>query len=473
MIEDSIAGLQPKYQTYDRRKCFVAYSEQAPWAVDLLGACEEILSQPAYNLEIDYARKHFAADVPLRQKALELIANAHYGIYDLSYWRENERSLWQMPRNVMIELGIAIALNRPILLLRHASNRDLPLPNILQGLSDRILEFSGTTTLKKVLTEHLTEWINTPPGIAWWNRHCTFGGRVCEYREAHPKVKQLDKKALNCAIADGSDFSCSDFRTVVEDVLERFDDVACTYLDSLLLEEGYSFSLCTHCQIVRSSPFAIYRITSQTPAEVLISIGMSLAVETQFEYKIPKILITEDIQNIPSLLSGYEVVIVQSDKDTKFTLKRLMPIVIQKTRKTTWKQRILPFIENSHLLIPKSELDNSLLESNLEQETEILGETEESSNSLSLVGAQDQALSKEEKSATSSLRATRKLLDLNLSPEAYKLLLEISKESGTTMSEVIRTSLALYEIAHEESKKGNSLGFVEDGKVVRTIVIAG
>lgn len=343
MTENATGGLRPQYQTYTRQKCFIAYSEQAHWAVDLLSACEEVLSQPEYNLEADYARKHFAADVPLRQKALELIANARYGIYDLSFWRQDERSPWQMPRNVMIELGIAIALNRPILLLRHASNRDLPLPKGLQGMSDQILEFSGPTTLKKVLAEHLPKWINTPPETAWWNRHCNFGGKVCEYREAHPKAKQLDKKELDCTIADGEDPCRPDFRAVVEDVLERFGDVTYTYLDALSLQEGYSSLLCSHCQITRSSPFAIYRITTQTPVEAFISIGMSLALETQFEYRILKILMTENSQDVPSLLSGYEVVVACSDAQRRKILKEHMPKVLDRIRETSWSSKPLPF----------------------------------------------------------------------------------------------------------------------------------
>ena len=347
MTEEATGGLQPQYQTYSRQKCFVAYSEQAPWSVDLLSACEEVLSQPEYNLEADYARKHFAADVPLRQKALELIANARYGIYDLSYWRQDERSPWQMPRNVMIELGIAIALNRPILLLRHANNRDLPLPKGLQGTSDQILEFSGTTTLKKVLTEHLLKWINTTPETAWWNRYCTFGGRACSYREAHPKAKQFGKKNLACAIADGLDPCRPDFRSVVENILDRFDYITYTYLDSLSLKEGYSYLLCSHCQIVRSSPLAIYRITSETPVEAFISIGISLALEIQFEYKIPKILFAEDVHAVPSLLSGYEVFVASSDKERRACLKEFIPAVLTKLQKAVWKPRPLPFIEIS------------------------------------------------------------------------------------------------------------------------------
>ncbi|WP_207714133.1 hypothetical protein [Scytonema sp. UIC 10036] len=91
-------------------------------------------------------------------------------------------------RNVYLELGIAIALNRPTLLLRHASNKegDLELPKCLQCLREQILEFSGKHSLKKVLREQLPKWINIIPEQAWLHRHCIFGGTVCEYREVHP-----------------------------------------------------------------------------------------------------------------------------------------------------------------------------------------------------------------------------------------------------------------------------------------------
>jgi|GEM_PF-4251096 len=356
MTDPSPSGLQPHYQTYTRQKCFLAYSEQAPWSVDLLATCEALLSQPAYNLEVDYARKHFAADVPLRQKALELIANARYGIYDLSCWRQDDRSPWQPPRNVFIELGIAIALNRPLLLLRHASNRDLPLPQCLQSLSHPILEFSGTTTLKKILAAHLPDWIDTAPDTAWWNRYCSFGGRICPHREAHPSASQLGQQNLHCTIADGTDPCRPDFRSVIEDVLDRFSDVTYTYLDSLSLQDGYQFLLCSHCQSIRSSPFAIYRITPHTPAAAYIAIGISLALETQFDCKIPKILIAESVETIPSLLSGYEVITARNDKERKACLKKFMPTILKKLREHTWKPRPLPFTEISIAPLPAADI---------------------------------------------------------------------------------------------------------------------
>lgn len=340
-------GLQKQYQNYNRQKCFVAYSEQTDWSEDLLSACEEVVSQAPFNLELDYARKHFASDVTLREKALELIANSRCGIYDFSYW-QNSSGEWQIPRNVLIELGIAIALNRPTLLLRHANNSLLELPECLKGLSGYILEFSGYTTLKRRLKEKdalywLRYCLQSLPELSWLNRRCIFGQQVCDYRAIHPRGKQLEQNKLSCCISDSQEVDRLDFRGVIEDVMERFNDVTYTYMDELCIKDGYKFLLCSHCQTLRSNCFAIYRITPNSPPETFISIGISIALEKQFNYKIPKILIAENLRDVPSLLSGYEVVIARSDRERKDALQKFIPAVIDKVRDTIWNPQPLPF----------------------------------------------------------------------------------------------------------------------------------
>ena len=195
-----------------------------------------------------------------------------------------------MPRNVFIELGIAIALNRPILLLRHTENREdsTLLPECLKSISSHILEFSRGPTLEEILRHHLSQWINTPPKRDWWNRYCIFGDRVCEYREAHPFINNLRKGKLRCHVSDGCDVDRPDFRKVVKEVLRRFNDVTFEHLIEQPTNEGYDFRLCTYCQMVRSTPFAIYRITPHTPADTFIAIGLSLALEKQFSYRFLK-----------------------------------------------------------------------------------------------------------------------------------------------------------------------------------------
>ncbi len=334
-------GLSLKSLMDKRQKCFIGYTESAPWSDDLISVCNEILTLPKFNLEPDYASKHFDPSVTLREKALELIANSRYGIYDLSY-RKDQQGNWHLPHNVFIELGIAIALNRPTLLLRHANNKHIELPECLKSASGLILEFSGATTLKKELNDHLDEWLVSPPERDWLKRHCTFGNKICEFREAHPRSKQWGKQILNCYISDGPDVDQADFRGVVEEVLERFRDIRHTYLDSLQFTKGYDFLLCSHCQTIRSTSFTIYRITPSTTPEAFIAIGMSLALEKQFDYKIHQLVFVEQLQDLPSLLSGFEVAVAQTYRERKECLRKFLPFVINKVRETSWKPRDLP-----------------------------------------------------------------------------------------------------------------------------------
>ncbi len=355
MIDDELrtpsGRLNALYPEYERQKCFVGYSPDTSWHEDLVDACNDVLQE--FDMEPWYATEYFAPTQSLREKVVEMIANTHHGLYDLSCWRKNDKGEWQVPRDVFIELGIAIALNRPLLMLRHSSNSvaELPLPQCLAGLGEQIIEFSGRATLKRKLRERLSQWQQTEPEKDWWNRYCIFGARKCEYRETSPYLRQWGQETLHCHVSDGRDVDREDFRDVVEEVLKRFDDLTFNYLDSLSLADGYTFLLCSHCQAARSSPFAIYRISDQTPVETFIAIGMSLALETQFERKIPKILLTSHTEDIPSLLTGYDVMVAQNDGERKSSLSKFTPKVIHQVRKTTWKARPLPFIE----VIPRSD----------------------------------------------------------------------------------------------------------------------
>ena len=344
----NIGGLWPEYKIYERQKCFVGHSREAEWRDDILSACAKVL--PKFGLEPWYAADHFDPTKPLRDKVVELIANARYGIYDLSSWQDRS-GRWHVPRNVLIELGMAITLNRPALLLRHTSNKTLPLPACLQGVD--FVEFAGETTLKRAMEERLPQWFDVPPDRDWLNRFCIFGNRVCDFREEHPRARQWGYEILCCHVSDGLDKDHPGFqkaereevRGAFEDVFSRYRDLVLDYLDELLLIDGYRFILCSHCQTVRSTPFVVYRILPHTPAEVFIAIGMSIALETLFEYDIPKVLLVRQEQDLPSLLRGYEVVEAVNSSEVKRKLKVFIPAVMQRIRETAWKPRPLPFVE--------------------------------------------------------------------------------------------------------------------------------
>jgi len=315
----------------DNQSCFVGFTDKAPWTDDLLAACEEIMSRPEFNLKLDYARKHFDPDVTLRQKAIELITNARCGIFDISSTK-SVKGTWEPSRNVFIEFGMAITLNRPALLLRHLSNRDLMVPQCLEGIGDHILEFGGETTLRNGLPQRLTSRINIPPEGFLGSSHCVLGNRVCEYRKAHPHLKANNSKQIYLHISDGLDPDRDDFRGGIEEVLNRFSDLSSEYLDALSLRAGYQFLLCTYCQVVRSTAFAMYRINSFTLPETFITIGMSMALEKMFGYKIPRIFFAENLEDLPSLLAGYEVALARNNIERKTLLQLFLPAVTKKIR---------------------------------------------------------------------------------------------------------------------------------------------
>jgi hypothetical protein len=336
------SGLHPEYTAYPRQRCFVGHTHEAEWREDLLSACAEVL--PEFRLEPWYAEEHFDPTKPLRGKVVQAIANARYGIYDLSSWQDKPGA-WHQPRNVLIELGMAIALNRPALLLRHGSNDILPLPACLQGVE--LLTFSGDYTLKTELRRRLPQWLDVPPDRDWLNRFCLFGQRTCHFREAHPRARQWGSSALRCHITDGVDrdhpAERAEIRAAFDDILGRYGDLSYAYLDELPLADGFQFLLCSHCQMVRTTPFAIYRVTPQTPAEVFIAIGMSIALETIYEYDIPKVLLVRKEEELPSLLRGYEVVEAANSSEIKKKLKTIIPEMMKQVRMTWWKPISLPF----------------------------------------------------------------------------------------------------------------------------------
>jgi predicted DNA-binding protein len=72
---------------------------------------------------------------------------------------------------------------------------------------------------------------------------------------------------------------------------------------------------------------------------------------------------------------------------------------------------------------------------------------------------------------TASKPSTKQRLNLDLAPAAYEQLQQLSKDTGKTMAEVLRTGLALYSIARDAKKDGQSLSVTEDGKVIKEIVL--
>jgi hypothetical protein len=64
----------------------------------------------------------------------------------------------------------------------------------------------------------------------------------------------------------------------------------------------------------------------------------------------------------------------------------------------------------------------------------------------------------------------RKRLNLDLSNADYEILQKISDESDKNMSEILRTALAIYNVAQEEKKQGRDLAIVEKDQIKKIII---
>jgi hypothetical protein len=337
-------SLEPKYQSYDTQKCFVGYSQPSAWIEDLRGACNEVL--PEFNLEPYYADDHFKTTLSVRDKVVEMIANAKYGIYDLSGWQDND-GYWHLPHNVLIEIGIAISQNRPVLLIRHHSSK-CPLPKSLETVE--IFEFAGPVTVKAELQKRLPEWIKRDQELAWYSSLCNFTHQQCEFREIFPSQDYVKNRQLNCIISDGLgtpqfDHNVAErqeYQEIFEEILGDYN-VRYQYLHELSLVEGYKFLLCAHCQSSRTSHLAIHRIGANTAADVFLLIGMTIGLSTRTRHPINQIIWIESRQAIPSLLAGYEYLEAKNLSEARRKLKKLIPEVIRGSRPVSWNPQPIPF----------------------------------------------------------------------------------------------------------------------------------
>jgi len=362
----NFGNLSTKYRDYSIQKCFIGHSFEAAWRDDIISACNNVL--PKFNLEPCYASDYFDPTKPLRDKALEFIANSRYGIYDLSNWDDNNGN-WHSPYNVLIEIGMAIILNRPMLLLRHSNNSTLPLPVCLDGVD--LVEFSGEVTLSKAIEERIPYLLNTPPEQDWLNRYCRFGNRVCAFREQHAHSQKLEGKGIDILLSDGYSKSTRfaedrrEIRETYKDVLNNYDNISFRYLEELSRADGFELIMCTSCQLTRSASIGIYHISPQSIPDIFVVIGMSIALEALNKINIPKALIIKKEDEIPSLIRGYEVLEAKNTNEINRKLKKSFPSLLAIARETEFKTHSLPFIE----IIPEQ---NSILSNEGQPQNDIL-----------------------------------------------------------------------------------------------------
>lgn len=62
-------------------------------------------------------------------------------------------------------------------------------------------------------------------------------------------------------------------------------------------------------------------------------------------------------------------------------------------------------------------------------------------------------------------------LNLEVAPELYRDLAQIAQESDTSMTNVVRLSLALYKVCHDAKRGGKHIGLTTDPDKLDTLIV--
>jgi hypothetical protein len=330
-------------------KCFLGYSEESPWVEDFVSACKEVLGESPYNLDIRSTGNSPVMDVTTREAFIELIRHAPYGIYDISYQKDKNGN-WHIPGNVFIELGIAIAANQKFLCVRNQKHQNYPWPDILQGIDRPIIEFSGFRTLQDALQRHFRE-IYFSSRDNYSDQQCNFINKISEYRAKHPRVFYTEQSRIVTVIVDDND-NIEDFRHLVDQELSIQQKLQFSYFENAGEKYTDSFRFCSFCKSIRSSYIHIFRITDSTTAEAYVALGMSLALEKEFPYGLPRLIFSDTEDRQPSLLNGYGIRSA-SNKGKKDYLRRFCAEAIKTIKSKSVRPDFFEFIDEEKTAYPE------------------------------------------------------------------------------------------------------------------------
>ena len=181
-------------------------------------------------------------------------------------------------KNVYLELGIAIGLGTPFLLIQ---TRNVQIPTILEGLG-RYVSDGIFRTMRRELPEKL--------------------GKIEEYDFAvirQPNQQPATKSKSGYLIAAGNLHNDEDIEErIVESINMHYPDMNAILFSHLPASANTSWMLERLIELIQTTRFAIYRVNRDCSAVTFLSLGISIALNRPF------LMIRERGREIPSGLYG-------------------------------------------------------------------------------------------------------------------------------------------------------------------------
>ena len=278
-------------------KVFVGHSYSDQRSTDLRGAIRR-----AFEPELTpyFADKELRT-VHILTKVAQLIAVSRLVLLDLS----------QFNPNVMIELGLALGLNKRILLCCHTK---YDIPDFLQGIG--IIRYHDYTQLSAIV-ENQKYHINTAIAshkISW----CQLCQQQCNGRKElrYPK---------NCSliIDDAPDAGHQeDFK---DSLCQVFESVGVTHLTLDTAKQSQMRLLCSYTHSIRRCKFTVFRFVRGMSPLVPFLFGLSFGLRVH-----PVLLVERDPQIVPSDLGGYSWIEYQNFVSLQKALLEQLPTFLDR-----------------------------------------------------------------------------------------------------------------------------------------------
>jgi DNA-binding response OmpR family regulator len=208
------------------------------------------------------------------RKIKEKIFQTRFSVFDISLLRSN----------VFIEIGIAIGLNRPLLIV---VEQEITVPEVLEGLVK--IRYSNFSSLTQELECRIKDWMQLlETGRQIGRSYCQIQGKRCDGQNGGQERTYL--------IADVESSKSTDFRNAVMRALEPWD-FRPVFLGGHASSEPL---LCQYCKQVQSTAFGVYRIFADATAEIFFALGLAIGLN------VPYLLLVEAETAIPSNLKGLD-----------------------------------------------------------------------------------------------------------------------------------------------------------------------
>jgi formate-dependent phosphoribosylglycinamide formyltransferase (GAR transformylase) len=259
---------------------FVSSTFDKEHRTQLVNALRSVLD--AYGLAA-YCAEDERTTKRLQAKIREMIWATRFGIYDLT----------DPKPNIVMELGMAVALHKPFLLTVQASVQK-PVPQFVQNLGLEVIQYEYFSELREPLAARVLGLLDQRKETRPGENGCELeGGGICAAWQA-PKLSE----ELRYLVGIGEGPGEQDFGLLISEPLRQ---KGLTFSPLLLTDIEHPDHICGYCQMARATAFGVFHLGGDAEAEpdIYLTLGMAVGL------KRPLVLLRERIlPPLPALATG-------------------------------------------------------------------------------------------------------------------------------------------------------------------------